>query len=258
MWLGFVSNLGQYCQVDNDGDYTLRETYTEHPSGTPTESPTNDPTDNVDSVNASFTVYFAIILTLALTLCLPTTCAVTAFVVIHSKRSGSDRPNYPSIFKFFTNIADFYSDIIWALILVSQQSVYAVYALVFTLGPHVLSIAVGIMFVIKWKTTRTKLYISGYADHYGRLVLLCTVFAGFYSTVELITSHLFHLNALSLQIGNGTRSHIRTLRTLNVVILENIPLLVIQCLFLAEANLSLDSLPVFITLITVIFRYDIC
>ena len=111
---------------------------------------------------------------------------------------------------------------------------------------------VGISYVIKWKSSRRyKLYLSGYGDKYGKFVLIGTALAGFYATVELITSHLWHLRVFSLHITRAQYQHIQTLRILNVVLLENLPQLLLQLLYLSS-NYA-DERSANLTMITVMF-----
>ena len=192
----------------------------------------------------------ALIVTISVTLLLPTTCNTIAFAFIHRKRKGTDRPNYLLTFKFFANVADLYSDVIWSLTLLGESSDLAIYAMIFTFGPHILSIAVATSFVAKWRATRSKLYVSGYGEKYGRFVLLCSVLAGFYATAELATSHLFHLGAFSLYIGRTQLESIRLLRILNVALLENLPLLILQTMYLLTES---EGQSLNITVITIMF-----
>ena len=178
--------------------------------------------------------------------------SVIAFLVVHRQRSGTDYPNYLAPFKFGFNVADLYTDVIWTLVLVFEHSGYATYALLFTFGSYAVSIIVGVFYVIKWKATRgTKVHLSGYGDKYGAVVIFSCVIAGFYATAELITSNLFHLGIFSLHITRAERQHIRTLRILNVIILENLPLFVVQLLYLSSNSDNEKNID--LTLITIGF-----
>lgn len=52
--------------------------------------------------------------------------------------------------------------------------------------------------------------------------------SGFYSTIILCTSHLFHMRKLSLYLPIWVQTRIKNLRILNEILLENIPMLIIQ------------------------------
>ena len=188
---------------------------------------------------------------LLLILLLPASCSMYAYCAVHSRRPGSDRPNYLSIFKFSINVADFYSDIIWTLTLLFQSSKYGIWAALFTFGSYAISMGIGISFVTKWKVNRQNLSLSGYAEKYGAFVLACTALAGFYATVELITSHVLHLSVFSLNMTVIQRQHIGILRILNTVILENLPLLILQLLYLSSDSGTEESMD--LTVITIMF-----
>ena len=190
---------------------------------------------------------------LSFVLLVSATCSFIALITVHSHRPGSDRPNYLSLFKFGFNVADFYTDVIWTLTLVFEQSEYAIYAMVFTFGSYAISIIVGISYVIRWKASRrSKLYLSEYGEQYGKVVLICSALAGFYATSELVTSHLCHLSVLSLHMTAAQHQEIQLLRILNIVLLENLPLLILQILYLSSADDS-DERSVNLTMITIMF-----
>ena len=213
--------------------------------------PTQSESPNIESSAAEFDSTLMLIGALLLILLLPASCSLYAYCAVHSRRPGSDRPNYMSIFKVSINVADFYSDVIWSFTLISQSSEYAVWAMLFTFGSYAVSMFIAISFVTKWKVSRWNLSLSGYAEKYGAFVLACTAMAGFYATAELITSHILHLSVFSLNMTVIQRQHIRTLRILNTVILENLPLLILQLLYLSSDSASEESLD--LTVITIMF-----
>ena len=178
--------------------------------------------------------------------------SLIAFLAVHRRRPGTDRPNYLSLLKFGFNAADFYTDLIWSLSLISENSEYAVYAFVFTIGSYAVSLIVAILYVTKWKASHhSKEHLSGYATKYSKYVLIGTALAGFYATVEIVTSHLCHIGVLSLHITTAQKQHIQTLRILNVVLLENLPLFIIQSLYLSSG--SGDKQSEDLTMITIMF-----
>ena len=190
----------------------------------------------------------------AVVICVPSICNYIAFCSVHQRRPGTDRPHYLSMFKYFANIADFYSDVTWTVTLFSESSEYALYAALFTFVPYILSLSVGISFVAKLRMDRSKILLYGYAEKYGSFVLLCSSLSGFYGTAELVSSHLFHLGAFSLPLDAKQRENIRVMRILNVVLLENLPLLIVQILYLfSGSNEEVSSHSLNITIITIMF-----
>eukprot|EP01084_Bolivina_argentea_P141571 248758_1 len=146
------------------------------------------------------------------------TLVIVAGLPFHFKRKGTDLPGYITLFKFFSAVGDFYTDAIFALTLYGTRDEYEIsndlwpYALIFSFGPHILSIFVGLFFLTKWRQTRTKQWISAYAERFDKVIVILTILSGFFATTEIITSHLFHLDVLSFQIDTIERSRILNLK----------------------------------------------
>lgn len=180
---------------------------------------------------------FVVVLLLCLLLLLIACC-------FHLPRRGSDSPDYMAIFKFFITTGDYYSDLIWTVTLYLEGDSLWIYAASFTVGPHLLSIAVALFFTLKWSQSRSREAILEYAKKYDTLIVALSMISGFYAATDLITSHLFHLSALSLPLSNQQRARINSLKMLNENVLENIPCLCIQCLYIyrkSNGELSFDS-----------------
>ena len=184
-------------------------------------------------------------------LVIPSACAGIAYYGYHRHRSGTDIPRYSAFFKLLGYTADRYTDGIWSLMLYLEGSRLWIYALLFSFGSHALSVMVGLLFIIKWRTG-SNLYVRGYANQYDKLVMFLAVTAGFYGAAEMVSSHLSHLNALSLQIQREDMSMIQNLRILNCIFLESLPCFVIQILYLQSLR-SFDLNGNNITLITMTF-----
>eukprot|EP01084_Bolivina_argentea_P005406 10208_1 len=190
---------------------------------------------------------------LALVLLLPFLIIIIAFL-FHRKRKGTDFPSYISLFKFFSGIGDLYTDAIWALALYSETHPLWLYAVIFSFGPHVLSIFVGLYYITKWRQNKSMIHISEFAKSYDKPIIILTLISGFYSTVEIISSHLFHLDVLSFQIGTTERYRILNLKIINNVIFENIPMIVVQYLYLtATTSDSIFDNGLTITLLAIAF-----
>merc|ERR1711920_1089377 len=108
----------------------------------------------------------------------------------------------------------------------------------FTFGPYLLSVFVGILFITKWRQSLRNLQLAEWASRYDKWIIILSLFSGFYPASDLICSHLFHLHALSLQISPRQKRRIWYLRVLNTVLMENVPCLIIQYLYLDKTELS--------------------
>ena len=103
---------------------------------------------------------------------------------------------------------------------------------------------IGILFITKWRQSLHNLYLAEWASRYDKVVIILSLFSGFYPASDILTSHLFHLNSLSLQISERQKLKIWYLRVLNTVLLENVPCLVIQWLSLSSSDKALGDMNV--------------
>eukprot|EP01083_Nonionella_stella_P225281 801093_1 len=226
---------------------------------TSTEYSTSDEGDDdvqdLSGYNVSGYVTVGVIFSLALIF------VIIAFV-FHRKREGTDRPGYVALLKLFSSIADLYTDVIFTLTLFALKGVWHYYifgldlwiwSAIFTLGPHFLSIVVGLFFITKWRQTRSKRFLSEYASRFDKVIVLLSLVAGFYAAIDMLSSHLFHLDVMSFQIGVDTKARLMNMKIINNVVLENVPCLYIQYLYLTSSDSDLVSNGMSITLLAMTF-----
>ena len=147
----------------------------------------------------------------------PVVCVAVAFPWNRSRRRrDSDWPSYQSASKFFASVADFYTDCIWALLLYSEGSSLWLYAAVATMAPHALSMAC-LVFLTRWKQMASAPHVAGFANRYDKLLILLTVFSGFYAAMELLTSHLLHA---SFQMPHAHTAQLANLKLVNEVLMD--------------------------------------
>eukprot|EP01083_Nonionella_stella_P020167 55900_1 len=182
----------------------------------------------------------------------PFLIGVIAFL-FHRKRNGSDRPGYVALLKFFSAIGDFYTDVLFTLTLYAANNDLYQWSALFTLGPHFLSIVVGLFFITKWRQTRSKRFLSEYASRFDKVIVIFSLVAGFYAAIDLLSSHLFHLDVMSFQIGVDTKARLMNMKIINNVVLENVPCLYIQYLYLTSSDMDILSPGAGITLLAMTF-----
>eukprot|EP01083_Nonionella_stella_P149706 475872_1 len=236
-----------------------------HPSVSPSWSPSQHPT--VSSIITSTTNTFVADTFVHQTSETSNSVAVFAMTLIggimfmpfllatiawrfHRKRRGTDRPGYVSLFRFFGGIADWYTDAFWAWSLYYDGHYLWKSAFIFVFGSHLVSIMICIYWITKWRQNKHSIHIAQYAKKYDKFVIFLSVISGFYGAAGLITSHLFHLHVLSLCLDNTQMSSISTVRILNQSLLENIPVLMIQILYLNSVHSHNTD---FITLLAMFF-----
>eukprot|EP01084_Bolivina_argentea_P010411 19390_1 len=161
---------------------------------------------------------------------LPLLLNIIAFLSVHRKRKGADRPGFIGVFKFFSSTGDVATDAIFTLSLYALDNKLYIYSAIFTFGPHLLSILIGIFFIIKWRQNKSQAFISNYASSFDKVIVILSLVSGFYGAIDLLTSHLFHLDVLSFQLAINSKQRIMNMKIINNVLLENIPCLYIQFL----------------------------
>ena len=123
-----------------------------------------------------------------------------------------------AVWKTFCNMADFYTDIIFTMVLIVRTHWLAWYCALFTFVPHIIG---NVICLVKMQMWREKdKYISKYIDRYDWFLIVISVFAGFYSAVEMARSRIGYLSLFGLQISRLEYQKQKTFRFLNTVVLE--------------------------------------
>eukprot|EP01083_Nonionella_stella_P151870 485947_1 len=269
-----VVHCGMGCsyRIECDDDSRCPRAFTQYPTRNPIMSPTRYPSVSptlftlsptiILSANKSTVmngngfksrttkgdVVFVVILIGCVTL-MP--LLLMAFACpFHLKRRGTDRPGYPALFRFFGGIADWYTDAFWAYSLYIDGHCLWKSAFLFVFGSHLVSIMICIYWITKWRQDKHNIEVVQYASRYDKFVIFLSVVSGFYGATGLITSHLFHLRVLSLCLDDAQLASISTIRIFNQSLLENIPVLIIQILYLESIHAHHTDL---ITLLAIFF-----
>ena len=185
--------------------------------------------------------------------------------VYHRRSSfaGCDTPNYLALFVCFWNMGDFYSDLIFCIILSFEYDLLFWMSLIFVLIPYISTIAVGLNQIRKLSqnideidynehSDEGKTDVSGsasvaggvtvgenmtqtansnhrgrvahgkedYIERYGNLMIAMTVFCGFYSTIQMMRSNIFYMEAFSLQLKYDAYLTIQSYRFVTTVLIE--------------------------------------
>ena len=151
---------------------------------------------------------------------------LTPFVVVviaviyhrENKFNGCDKPNYFSIFSVFFMFGDFYSDLIFAVILALSGHYLWYFAIFFAIVPHFAGNFVGLYNISQWQ--KYNIYVSKYLSHYETLMITVSCFSGFYCSIELLKSKLFYFQLFGLQLNRDDYDKIKNSRLFNVVLFE--------------------------------------
>ena len=150
-----------------------------------------------------------------------------------------DGVNWLSIEKSFFNFGDFFSDLIFSMFLLFDNYYLKYYALFFTLMPHLLSNIIA-MYWMHYVRTHI-IYTSKYVNSYDWMIVITSVFFGFYTSIELCQSRLFYLDMFNLQFKKEIGKKLYKFRFVNSVILENLPQVIIQIMHINDHGIDMIS-----------------
>ena len=138
------------------------------------------------------------------------------------------------IFLCFQRIADFVSDICFAIILNLEKETILFYAAItFTIIPYIVSCGVGLYWMERWRNRQNRTgRLNQYMKKYDSLFAILVVTCGFYSTVNFLRSKLFYMQAFNLPLKRKEYFVLQHYKFLNIVLLENIPQCIIQILYI--------------------------
>ena len=178
--------------------------------------PTAFKSNNEAAVGSSWVVASQICFILALTIPWLIICAGCQF---KKRFAGADRPRYSYVLKLFWNIGDFYSDVIFAMVLLISNHYLFIYGMFFTLTPHIISNMICLYCMFSWRE-HDVYYITKYINKYDWFLIVISVFAGFYSAVEIAQSRLFYFPIFGLQIRYNEYAKQKSWRFFNNVLFE--------------------------------------
>ena len=191
--------------------------------------------------NGYYLIYFCIFATVG--------GMVVSFIFEKVIKPGADGANYFAIFRFFSNIADFGSDILLtiAFYLIYDEIgddffVFFILSFIFTCVPYFFSCIVGLYFIEKWRNNVDGLMIS-YLKKYDVFLICMTIIAGFYSGVELASSRLFYLKMFNLHTRRKDQVILKNYRFVNTILLENVPQISLQTYYLASSTSGSNFTP---------------
>ena len=153
-------------------------------------------------------------------------CLLVSAGLFHKlgKSSGSsDNANMMAIIRFTGNVSDFWSDLLFSIVLYVQQYWTLFYfSAVFVAVPYILSLVLAVYATEKWKYSNLdrNQRLSHWLDKHVFVIYGGTILAGFYSAVELAQSRLFYLDMFHLQLKKSEYAMLKNFRFFNTVILE--------------------------------------
>ena len=86
--------------------------------------------------------------------------------------SGADNADFGAIIRFFSNIADFGSDILLTIVFfIIDENLFFILSLIFTAIPYLVSCIVGIYWIERWRNDTDK-YLLPYLKNYDILLFV--------------------------------------------------------------------------------------
>ena len=153
-----------------------------------------------------------------------------------------DVPKFYLIPRYFQNIGDFWTDLFFSMILyLEQYFLLSILAIIFTIIPFIMQCIIAIKFVLQWKYKRSNINddsqrLLSYLKKYEILIYLSTMFAGFYNSIDLFKSQIFYKKYFLFPLKTKEYDQLRKYRFVNVIMLENIPQLILQLIYIFTIN----------------------
>ena len=165
--------------------------------------------------------------------------SVTSFERGKSERKSFDMPDYFSILKVAQNFGDFWTDIFFSIILWLEKRFFLLLLSIVFIGvPYFMSCFVGIHTVGKWRLKSEKVgrRLQEYLQKYEKLIFGLMIFVGFYSAVDICRSKIFYIPMTNLSLKWSEHERLKFYRFGNILLLENLPQVVLQTLYVAYSN----------------------
>eukprot|EP01083_Nonionella_stella_P144812 452766_1 len=161
-------------------------------------------------------------------------------VLFHLRKKGSDAPGYLSIIKFFIEIIDLYTDVsfTYSVYLSGNPLIWYAAPAAIILFAYLVSV---ITSLIKVNLHKRNMLYSNYMKSFDKAWLTTTLIVGYYATFNIFTSHLFHLEITSFQVPEKEKNNVKTLKIVNFVILENLPMFILQAMYLLHTGYFEDA-----------------
>ena len=142
--------------------------------------------------NTGTTVFFG-----ALAAC--TVLVLAIFISWKSTDQSSDKMNYFAVIRFIHQLLDAWTDLSFCAILYCQQlfglSVFSAFCIIL---PYTMSILITMYYLVRWSRWKQDhpSRVKHYLKRYQFIILLVSLFGGFYSTIDLFRSKIFYLRLM--------------------------------------------------------------
>ena len=149
------------------------------------------------------------------------------------KAHGCDSPKIYVLFKLTHGIIDFWTDLIFGLILYYQTNNLFIASFCFVIVPFLMQCFISVFFLFKWKHWKEshRIRFERYLNKYEILIYLFTLIFGFYNTIDLVQSRLFYYQLFNMPLKRNESASLKKYRFINIILLENIPQIAINIIY---------------------------
>ena len=168
---------------------------------------------------------------------------IVLFVMVYnswkSSNKSADTMNFIAVIRFLVQVLDLWTDLSFCVILyLKKLKILFAIDIMFIMVPYSISVFVAIYFVVSWNQwqqdhpSRLKVYLNKYQF----VIILSSLFGGFYATIDLFRSKIFYLSLMYLPLKKSEYNNLTYFRFVNFTLLENIPQFIIQLYYLLHHN----------------------
>ena len=149
----------------------------------------------------------------------------------------SDTVNFVAIIRYIHQVLDLWTDLSFCVVLYYEELYnLTILSFIFVIVPYLISIFVSIYSIFKWTRWRQDhpSRLKHYLKSYEFAIILFSLFGGFYATIDLFRSKILYLRIMYFPLKQSEYNHLKYLRFVNFILLENLPQFAIQLYYLTN------------------------
>ena len=158
-----------------------------------------------------------------------------------STNKSSDNINMVSIPRYIHQAIDLWTDLSFCVVLYYQELYdLTIVAITFVVVPYFMSVFVSIYSILKWTRWRQDhpSRLKHYLKNYKFLIILFSLFGGFYATIDLFRSKILYSPITYFPLKQNEYDRLKYLKFINFVVFENIPQFAIQLYYLTHYDID--------------------
>ena len=176
-------------------------------------------------------------------------CGICVIIYVRYKWSKtkkiSDKVNLVAVVRYILQVLDLWTDSSLCVVLYYQELYdLTIAAAIFVIIPYLMSVLVSIYSISKWTRwmqdhpSRLKRYLGKYKF----VIILFSLFGGFYATIDLFRSKILYLEITYFPLKQSEYDQLKYFKFVNFILLESIPQFSIQLYYLTQYNNNQSSI----------------